>query len=164
MDKSCRLSRLYWLLLCAITVLYSLFALHDLGSRVAPENAMTLGPDCGYCFVFSESPSAMCWFDGPQPDPRQDPAVTVRYSSLDDLQNYFHQQEISFGKVFTWQSVSLPQWDMQGDKLVITLSFDREVPVKELVFVDENGCPGGWASATGCISTKSTTPAAPTSC
>ena len=56
MDKSCRLSRLDWLLLCAITVLYSLFALHDLGSRVAPENAMTLGPDCGYCFVFSESP------------------------------------------------------------------------------------------------------------
>ncbi len=139
MDKYCRLSRLDWLLLCAITVLYSLFALHDLGSRVAPENAMTLGPDCGYCFVFSESPSAMCWFDGPQPDPRQDPAVTVRYSSLDDLQNYFHQQEISFGKVFTWQSVSLPQWDLQGDKLVITLSFDREVPVMELVFVDESG-------------------------
>ena len=139
MDKSCRLTKLDRLLLCAITVLYSLFALYDLGSRCAPENPMTLSADCGYCFVFSDSPSAMCWFDGPQPDPREDPAVTVLYSTLDAPWEHFYQQDISFGQVFTWQSVALSQWDLQGNHLVITLVFDREVPVMELVFVDETG-------------------------
>ena len=141
MNKACRLTRLDRWLLCLIAIVYSLFALHDLGVRTAPETPMTLTPDCGYCFIFPTdvSPYAMCWFDGPQPDPRQDPAVTVLYSTLDDPQNYFHQQDISFGKVFTWQSICLNQWDMQGHQLVITLLLDREVPVMELVFVDKDG-------------------------
>lgn len=141
MNNSCRLTRLDRWLLCLITIVYSLFALHDLGVRTAPENPMTLTPNCGYCFVFPAdvSPSAMCWFDGPQPDPREDPAVTILYSPLDDPQNYIQRHDISFGKVFTWQSASLNQWDMQGHQLVITLLFDREVPVMELVFVDAEG-------------------------
>ena len=141
MNKACRLTRLDRWLLCLIAIVYSLFALHDLGVRTAPETPMTLTPDCGYCFIFPTdvSPYAMCWFDGPQPDPRQDPAVTVLYSTLDDPQNYFQRQDISFGKVFTWQSTSLNQWDMQGGQLVITLLLDREVPVMELVFVDKDG-------------------------
>ena len=104
MNNACRLTRLDRWLLCLITIVYSLFALHDLGVRTAPENPMILTPNCGYCFVFPAdvSPSAMCWFDGPQPDPREDPAVTILYSPLDDPQGYIQRHDISFGKVFTW--------------------------------------------------------------
>ena len=128
-------------LLCLMVVVYSLFALYDLGSRFVPESGMTLKQNAAYQFFFPAdvSPSVLCWFDGPQSDPRENPTVTVLYSAAEDSGLCVQEQTVDFGQVFTWQSSGLYTWNLNGNCLVITLMTDRDVSVMELVFTDENG-------------------------
>ena len=71
MNKACRLTRLDRWLLCLIAIVYSLFALHDLGVRTAPETPMALTPACGSCSVppADVSPTATDWRAAPPPAP-----------------------------------------------------------------------------------------------
>lgn len=150
------------LLLTLITVLYSCFALYDLGDRQAPETVLSLeaGDTLNLCFEAEHLPSFLAYYMGPREEPvfavnaavPTDGALGTDASDGTDSSLPEENRElgqIRLGNVFTWgQSALSPDWftaetspasNQEGSvclSLTLTQGFSQ---IAEWVFLDEEG-------------------------
>lgn len=110
------------LCMLAITVIYSCFALYDLGERKAPVTSYDMEQNQSIELDFGSSlPSTLSYYIAPW----HDRTFTIEETA----------QEISFKKVFTWQEVSLTS---STSHIHLTL-MDTQASLLELVFQDASG-------------------------
>ena len=130
--KAAPLSRWDLLFLTVITLLYSAFALHDLGSRTAPETSLeiTQGQSIVLEFEADAVPSTLSYYMGPWQDRR------FTYEVLDENSgSWIPAQDIDFQRVFSWNEISL---NPTGRYLRLTLQ-EGSATLFELTFTDESG-------------------------
>ncbi len=129
--KARPLGRLDVLCMAAVTLLYSAFALYDLGDRQAPVTTAGLSQGQSLTFDFGDRPpAAMAYYIAPWHD---------RTFTLEGKQAredaWAALGEIKLEDVFTWQEVSI-QSDVPF--LRLTLTDDQAAPI-EFVFLDSDG-------------------------
>lgn len=130
--KTAPLSRWDLLFLTVITLLYSAFALYDLGSRTAPETSLeiTQGQSIVLEFEADAVPSTLSYYMGPWQDRR------FTYEVLDENSgSWIPAQDIDFQRVFSWNEISL---NPTGRYLRLTLQ-EGSATLFELTFTDESG-------------------------
>lgn len=120
-----------YVLMLVITVLYSCFALYDLGDKEAPSTPydMVQGQAVELSFE-GEAPSALWYYIAPW----HGRAFTLE--SRDSFQETWNSLgEITLKNVFTWQQIPL---EGAGSQLRLTLK-DSQASILEWVFLDEEG-------------------------
>lgn len=127
------LRRADFIAMAAVTLVYSCFALYDLGDRQAPESAydMTQGQSVELDFG-SQAPVSLAYYIAPWHG-----RVFTLEGRTDSAQPWTALGEITLQNVFTWQTVSI-SWDMP--QLRLTLQ-DSQASILELVFLDAEGSP-----------------------
>ncbi len=137
------------LFLIPVMLLYSIFALYDLGDRTAPESvyAMEQGESIRLSFEEGAVPASLSYYIAPWHDrhftvtgilPEDSPNTGVSETAgyqTDLSQTDLSQADLSLGSVFTWEQVSLPLWESSFE---MTLT-DESAHLLELVFLDESG-------------------------
>lgn len=128
--KDLPLSRadLFWM--TVITLVYSFFALYDLGDMAAPESRydMTYGDSVTVSFeTAGEEVSSIAYYIAPSHDRN----FLVETNGEDGSD----PQTVTFANVFTWQEVFL---DAPGTIVRLTLT-DHSASLLELVFLDREG-------------------------
>lgn len=121
-----------WLLVSAITILYSCFALYDLGETCAPQTSYELRQEESIVLDFGEnnSPSNLSYYIAPSHERR----FMVESKALYE-EAWSYLSEITLDDVFTWQSVSL---ENTSRYLRLTL-LDTNASLLELTFTDAQG-------------------------
>lgn len=120
-----------WVCFLAITVLYSFFALWDLGDRQAPCAAYDLSGSQSLTLDFAgQIPSELSYYIAPWHD--RSFALEGKRNPEDDWAGL---GEILLENVFTWQKVSIPS---NVPYLRLTL-LDSQASLLELVFLDAEG-------------------------
>lgn len=116
-EPSDRLKRTDWFCLLSVMLLYSCFALYDLGDTKAPETAyhMTYGQSIDLDFG-DNVPASLSYYIAPWHDRR----FTLETG------------ELTLGNVFTWQQTELPE---NTGQLRLTLE-DSQASLLEFVFLD----------------------------
>lgn len=119
---------LFWI--AAVTVVYSCFALYDLGDTAAPESRYDM--TCGDSVIVSfestgQEVSSIAYYMAPGHDRNFLVETNGEGASA--------PQTITFANVFTWQKVSL---DTPGTIVRLTL-IDDSASLLELVFLDREG-------------------------
>jgi len=119
------------LLLAVIMLLYSLFALHDLGNLSAPvtEHQMTQHETISLSFPKNNFPSNLSYYIGP----KENRSFYLEILTKDGTTSV--AERIQLNKVFTWQKITLPE---HGNTLRLTL-LDTQASLFELVFTDQDG-------------------------
>ncbi len=127
------LGRADFLCMAAVTLVYSCFALYDLGDMQAPESAydMTQGQSVELDFG-SQAPASLAYYIAPWHG-----RVFTLEGRADSTQDWTNLGEITLRNVFTWQTEPI-NGGMQ--QLRLTLQ-DNQASLLELVFLDENGSP-----------------------
>lgn len=124
------------ILTAAVTLLYSCFALYDLGDTSAPESRydMTYGESVTVCFENAEPgrgvASVACYIA-----PGHNRNFIVETKGLYDDEWSPDTQTVTFENVFTWQENAL---DPSDDCIRLTLT-DNSASLLELVFLDQDG-------------------------
>lgn len=126
------------LLLAFITLLYSSFALHDLGYNYAPTTTHDMVRDNSICLTFSQEdiPSSLSYYIAPSHNRHF--TLDGKSSSADTWQ---HLGDVELQTVFTWKEISLTDYNLPGNaiqELRLTLS-DSQVSILELVFQNSDG-------------------------
>ena len=122
------------LMLC-ITLLYSGFALHDLGDRKAPETTyeMKQGESILLKFKDTDSPATLSYYMGPLEKRR------FAVETLNEQTNVWEAAgELVLDTVFTWKSLSLQEIPDSTRQLRLTLKSPQAYIIK-LVFTDDAG-------------------------
>jgi len=122
--------------IAVITLIYSCFALYDLGDTDAPESRydMTRGDTVTLHFGTPKSPQEVCsmaYYTAPGHDRNflLETKGACGYEWSPDT------QAVTFANVFTWQEISL---DTPGHSVRLTLT-DNSASLLELVFLDREG-------------------------
>ena len=128
-----RISRLDVLLLLFTILLYSVFALRDLGSLIAPQTSFSLEKAKPVNLSFSEEhmPSAMAYYLAPEHN--RSILLSILPKGAVQAQSYSFTLE----NVFTWTKIDLPT---PGTKISITAQGDH-TQAMEFVFLDSDGEP-----------------------
>lgn len=127
-------------LLIIITVLYSIFALHDLGNRFAPSTTYDLvqGESIVLKFERESCPATLSYYLAPEHNRHF--TLEGKGSSADDWQSF---GELQLSNVFTWQKAALPLSLNEADEelsLCLTLT-DYQASILEFVFLGADGTP-----------------------
>ncbi len=130
-SRPARLNPADYLLMLTITLVYSCFALYDLGDRQAPSTPyeMTRGQAVELSFE-GNVPSTLWYYIAPW----HNRAFTLE-SRASFQEAWNSMGEITLKNVFTWQQVSL---EGAGSQLRLTLK-DSQASILEWVFLDEEG-------------------------
>ena len=140
---------LFWMV--AITLVYSCFALHDLGDTTAPQSRfdMTYGDSVTLSFdnmLSNQNIHTLAYYIAPEHNRHftivsEDRAAagsiyTDDSHALDrSLASDHYTSEITLENVFTWQEISM---ESCGDSIRLTLT-DNSASLLELVFLDGDG-------------------------
>lgn len=119
-----------YLLLLAIMLLYSCFALYDLGDRAAPETVHTMqeGDKIELHFSENEIPKNVYYYIAPKHN------ATFSFGALTEgNKDRSVESEIVFDEVFTWNRIALAN---DAKDIQFTLN-SADASVIELVFTDE---------------------------
>lgn len=123
------------LCMLAVTVLYGCFALYDLGERKAPVTPYDMTQSQSVELNFGSGvPVSLSYYIAPWHD-RTFLLETKREIPGEEDPNWSFGGELSFGKVFTWQTIAL---ESPASRIRLTLT-DTQASVLELVFRDEAG-------------------------
>lgn len=126
-----RLRTADWICLLTITVLYSCFALYDLGDRHAPATAHEMAQDQTISLDFGENnPTTLSYYIAPW-HARNFSLEGKRYVS----DNWTYLGDITMENVFTWQEL-----DIQAGVPYLRFTLqDSQAALLELVFLDSRG-------------------------
>lgn len=129
--RSDRLRTADWLCMLTITVIYSCFALYDLGDKQAPTTAYAMTQDQTLTFDFGEKcPSALSYFIAPWHG-RRFTLEGKRYVT----DSWTYLGDITMENVFTWQELTI-----QAGVPHINLTLkESQASLLELVFLDSQG-------------------------
>lgn len=129
--RESKMTRLDFLWLTLILVLYSCFALRDLGSMRAPESIFTMkkGQTVTFSFPEGQSASSMSYYIAPEHN------RTFSLSLLPAQTGSWSSSAISLSNVFTWQTV---EFDQEAVSVSMTAQTDASNLI-ELVFLDASG-------------------------
>ena len=143
--KDSSMKKADYIVLLSIMVLYSGFALYDLGDNKAPETFYSMETDDVLTFTFRQGnvPNRLSYYIAPWQDRHF--AFTVDNGRVE-----YDCGETLLGSVFTWQEVDLPMSTIEGisagadgkvdSDVMITLRFrlkDIDAKLIEFVFMDE---------------------------
>lgn len=131
-EKKLSLRKSDWLLLSAITLLYSCFALYDLGCTSAPQTAYELNQGEIIVLDFGEntSPAALSYYIAPSQERRFFVESKAQYEEA-----WSFPEEIMLDNVFTWQTLSF-----NGSSRYMRLTLlDTAASLLELTFLDSQG-------------------------
>lgn len=129
-----------------ITLLYSCFALYDLGDRQAPSTAMNLTEGDSIVLEFHSEPGqrleSIAYYMAPEHKRtfalavgnEAEPAAPEPVS----CGNWTEAGQITLKNVFTWQTENLPDTARKNDCIRLTLE-SRSASLLELVFLDQDG-------------------------
>ncbi|MBQ2101234.1 MAG: phospholipid carrier-dependent glycosyltransferase [Lachnospiraceae bacterium] len=126
---SLRMTRVDLLLMIFITLLYSCFALRDLGDRVAPESVYAMEKGDCIDLTFPTEVTTITYYIAPI----HNPSFTLQAEKKDGTQ--LTGKKLKFDTVFCWKDVSL---GAEVKTLSMTLQ-SNEARLIELVFTDKNG-------------------------
>lgn len=129
-----------------ITLLYSCFALHDLGDMQAPSTSLNLSG--GECIVLEFHPKpgqqlkGFAYYMAPEHKRAFSLAVgntaeNTAQSSVSGM-SWTDAGQITLNNVFTWQTADLPDTTLGNNSIRLTLE-SRSASLLELVFLDEAG-------------------------
>ncbi|MBO5335970.1 MAG: glycosyltransferase family 39 protein [Lachnospiraceae bacterium] len=129
--------KLDFILMTAITLLYSAFALHDLGNQYAPATThdMTQGESITFLFEEDNSPHTLSYYLAPKHNRH---FILEGFSQV--TEQWLYLDDITLNNVFTWQSVALEEYSLEENhisSLRLTLS-DTQASILELVFTDSD--------------------------
>lgn len=126
-----RLRKADWICVLTITVVYSCFALYDLGDRRAPVTAHEMSQDQTITLDFGENgPTALSYYIAPWHD-RWFTLEGKRYAS----DSWTYLGDVTMENVFTWQEL-----DIQAGVPYLQLTLqDSQASLLELVFLDARG-------------------------
>ncbi len=120
-----------WILLIAITVIYSVFALYDLGDTSAPQNSYEISQQEAIELDFGEKvPVSLSYYLGPSHNIHF--AADSKFLAED---SWTPIGEITLETVFTWKNISL---ENASRYLRLTLN-DSSASILELIFLDAEG-------------------------
>lgn len=127
-----------FLLLAAITLLYSAFALYDLGNNYAPETTydMVQGDSIHLTFHEGSTPATLSYYIAPQHNRN----FTLQGKAA-DTDTWLNLGDMELKTVFTWKEISLTDYNLSANsiqELLITLT-DSQASVLELTFKDVYG-------------------------
>ena len=130
-----KITRLDLLLLLFITLLYSCFALRDLGNKQAPESLRTVKKEETLSFTFPEDQKAvkLVYYIAPEHD-RQF-SLNCHESSKASNSESDQKSTVKLETVFCWKELDLP---MACQRLELTLK-SKEANIIELYFIDAAG-------------------------
>ena len=133
-----RITGIDLILLLAVTLLYSLFALHDLGDRSAPESVCSLHMNDRITLQFPEDQPAVSFSYYIAPE--HDRSFSVFCSETEPADpgkpaDYTAQADVVLSSVFTWQTLNLPG----ASRFISMAPWDSEANIIELVFLDQDG-------------------------
>ena len=121
--------------MAAITALYGCFALYDLGERKAPVTAYDMAQNQSVTLDFgSETPASLSYYIAPWNSRTFVLEEQIGASGESDP-NWSSLGEITFGNVFTWQTLAL---NTSSSRIRLTLT-DTQASLLELVFRDQAG-------------------------
>ncbi len=118
--KDMPFTKVEFLTLATITLLYSCVTLYDLGDMDAPSTAYEMVQNDTILLHFEESPASMSHYIAPWQN---------RVFKLEGHEN------ITLKSVFTWQTITLPE---NLTQIALTLT-DTQASILELVFTDAEG-------------------------
>lgn len=126
-----RLRAADWICMLVITVVYSCFALYDLGDRLAPVTAWEMSQEQELTFDFGENaPVSLSYYIAPWHN--RCFSLEGKWKAED---NWSYLGEITLENVFTWQELSI---QAGVPHLRLTLQ-DSQAALLELAFLDEFG-------------------------
>lgn len=136
-----KLTRADWILMAVFTLLYSCFALYDLGDTAAPKSCYEMEYGSSISLSFSEAvPVTLSYYIAPWHQRNfslQSTPLTVsaapEAAATEVVWN--PAAAITLENVFTWQDITLPS---TGHRILLTLE-DTQASILELVFKDANG-------------------------
>ena len=130
-NEAMRLTRTDLLLLGATVLLYSFFALRDLGSSIAPQTSfqMTKGKEITLQFSNDHKASSLYYFSGPE----HDRPLVLRTLSDDHAEKKTVSAKLE--QVFSWKEIKL---DDECIQVSLTAKADK-TNVFEFVFLDSQG-------------------------
>lgn len=126
-----RISRADLLFLLGITLLYSIFAFHDLGSMDAPQTCFSMTKNQIITLQFSEDHKAASFYYFTAPE--HDRNLLIHYGQADTEE--MHAMSAKLGNVFTWKEIGLPE---ACERLSLTANSNK-TNILELVFLDADG-------------------------
>ena len=133
-EESTHMTRMDYVLMLVITIVYSCFAFHDLGDRVAPQTVYHFELREPVSFRFPEGKRAASLYYYVAPAERQNFLIGCKNA---DQPSEVTAKSIQFESVFCWQEKELPQ---VCDEVILTAQ-QEDCNVIELVFLDEDGNP-----------------------
>lgn len=118
-------------ILLGITILYSIFALRDLGDTKAPETYLELseGTTINLQFEKNQIPTKLSYYLAPY----HNREFTLQTNVASNRQEWF-SCDITLTDVFTWKTIDLP---ITGRQLSLTAK-DKDTRILEWVFLDDN--------------------------
>lgn len=129
--KPLPLKRADWICMLLITVVYSCFALYDLGDRQAPATAYDMTQEQTITLDFDgRVPASLHYYIAPWHD-----RAFLLEERHPGEEAWYYNSEITLENVFTWQEISL---SVESSQLRLTLS-DTQASLLELVFLDAEG-------------------------
>ncbi len=131
-EKKITLHRADWFLLSAITILYSCFALYDLGNIQAPQTSFEISQGEHIVLDFGENavPASLSYYIAPSDERR----FAVEYKTLYE-EAWSYPGEVTLDDVFTWEDISL---ENTSRYLRLTL-LSVNASLLELTFSDAQG-------------------------
>lgn len=124
-----------WIIMLAITLIYAVFALYDLGDRHAPESYYCLSRGDTLTFSFDEDVACdrMYWYLGNEPNKQF--ALEVKAAEDGDWYTPEALPEFTMNSVFRWEYITLPE---QTCAVRLTALSDTVI-LMELSFTDAAG-------------------------
>ncbi|MBQ4259829.1 MAG: glycosyltransferase family 39 protein [Lachnospiraceae bacterium] len=129
-ESKMTLSKIDYIWMIAITLIYSVFALINLGDMHAPKTTFDMTKEQVIELSFEEqSPTQLHYYIAPWHDRK----FNAEYATADGIWQSFG--EVRLGSVFTWQHTTMPS-DMKQLKLVLN---EADASILEFVFTDDGG-------------------------
>ena len=132
-EEQTRMTKLDVILLLVITVFYSIFALRDLGDKVAPQTVydMEKGVEMAFHFPGDQKAASVSYYIAPTHDQN----YLVNCQQTEGGEN--RVSLLTLNTVFCWKNLTL----LNPSQVVTMVAQDDNYHVIELVFLDENGVP-----------------------
>lgn len=129
-----------FLIMFVITFLYGSFALYDLGDLKAPSTSAYLTEGESILLEFSshtgQLPASFAYYMAP--GHKRVFTLSVEGASADSSADQTNTEQITLDKVFTWQTVVLPDMAPGTNRIRLTLD-SVNASILELVFLDKEG-------------------------
>ncbi len=134
-DVNTRMTRLDFLLMILITLIYSVFALRDLGDKVAPQSYYHAAKSSEMTFTFPEGkePVSFSYYIAPTHDQR----YLIQCLSAEPAEEEEGSALYTLDTVFCWKKQDL----LRPSAKVIMVPQDENYHILELVFQDRFGLP-----------------------